>query len=180
MKVLQTLKCIWRGERPLSALIKRGLHVGKDLDIEPGVVIDPSHCWLITIGDNVTLAPRTYILAHDASTKRCLGYTKVGRVTIGDDVFIGAGSIVMPGVSIGDHVIVGAGSVVTHDLESSAVYAGNPAKYLCKIGEYLERERNRMKDTCCWDGSYTIGGGITAEKKRDMYDALEKKFGYVR
>jgi len=52
------------------------------LFIKPGVVFDYSHCNLITIGDNVTIDPQAYILAHDTSTKRDLGYTKIGRTNI--------------------------------------------------------------------------------------------------
>ena len=78
-----------RGGTPLDVLRKRGLRIGTGVSIQPGVVIDPSHCWLITIGNNVTLAPQVYILAHDASTKRTLGYTKIGRVDIGDETFLG-------------------------------------------------------------------------------------------
>lgn len=49
------------------------------------------------------------ILAHDASTKRYLGYTKIGRVLIGNNVFVGAGTIILPSVAIGNNVIIGAG-----------------------------------------------------------------------
>lgn len=61
------------------------------------VIIDPGHCWLIELGDDVTLAPRVHSLAHDASTKRELGYTRIAKVKIGSNVFIGAGSIVLSG-----------------------------------------------------------------------------------
>lgn len=73
-----------RGETPLAVLVERGLTVGKNFQPQPGCILDPSHCWLITIGDDVTLAPRVHILAHDASTKMFLGYTKIGLVTIGN------------------------------------------------------------------------------------------------
>lgn len=61
------------------------------------VVIDPSHLWHIVIGNDVTLAPRVQILAHDASTKRHLGWTRIGKVTIGDRVFVGTSTIILPG-----------------------------------------------------------------------------------
>ena len=66
-----------------------------------GYELDPSHCWLIEIGDNVTFGPHVQVLAHDASMHNVLGYTKIGRVRIGNNVFIGAGSIVLPNVQIG-------------------------------------------------------------------------------
>ena len=82
--------------------------------------IDSGFGWLITIGDNDTITNAT-ILAHDASTKRFLGYSRVGRVSIGDYSFVGAGAIVLPGVSIGERCVVGAGSVVTRDVPDGAV-----------------------------------------------------------
>ena len=64
----------------LYLLKKRGLTYGKNVNIEKGVIIDPSIPFLIKIGNNVTLAPYVHILAHDASTKILLGYTKIGEV----------------------------------------------------------------------------------------------------
>ena len=95
-----------------------------------GVIIDFSHCWHITIGDNVTLAPRVHILAHDASTRKFINYTRLGKVNIGNNVFIGASSTIMPGITIGDNVVIGVGSIVTKNIDSNVVVAGNPAKFI--------------------------------------------------
>ena len=89
----------------IKRLEKNGFVHGKNLNTQHGVIIDPGHCWLIECGDNVTLAPYVHILAHDASTKIPLGYTKIGKVTIGNNVFIGAGTTVLPGVTIGDNIV---------------------------------------------------------------------------
>ena len=59
-----------RGEYTTERLIKMGLKVGDNFKRLNGVILDPSHCWLISIGDNVTMAPRVHVLAHDASTKK--------------------------------------------------------------------------------------------------------------
>ena len=61
------------------------------------------------------------VLAHDASTQIPLGVSKVGRVTIGNEVFVGRGTIILPNVTIGDRVVIGAGSVVTKDIPSGSV-----------------------------------------------------------
>ena len=61
-----------RGEYTTEKLLKRGMKVGKDFKRLSGVILDPAHCWLIEIGDNVTIAPRAHILCHDASTKMFL------------------------------------------------------------------------------------------------------------
>ena len=76
MNVLKEIVYRLRGEFTTEKLKKMGLKVGKEFGRLNGVIIDPSHCWLITIGDNVTLAPRVHILAHDASTKNYLNYNK--------------------------------------------------------------------------------------------------------
>lgn len=132
------------GRVDLPSLVKNGLTVGEDVFVNFGCIIDKSFCYLITIGNHVTLAPNVHILAHDASTKRELGFTKMGKVTIGDNVFIGAGTIVLPGVTIGDQVVVGAGSVVTKSIPSNCVAAGNPAKVICTYGEYMEKQKNLL------------------------------------
>ena len=59
-----------RGEVPTEKLISMGMKVGEGFRRLSGVILDPSHCWLIEIGNHVTMAPRVHILCHDASTKR--------------------------------------------------------------------------------------------------------------
>ncbi len=164
----------------LNELQEIGMRVGKNFIYDAGSTrFDSSHCWLIEIGDNVTFGPGVYLLAHDASTKKELGYTKIGRVKIGDRTFVGANTIVMPGVSIGENCIIGAASVVTHDVESNCVYAGNPARFLCSVQEYYDKQITRMDNSPKYDASYTIGGGITADKKQEMIDDLKDKTGFV-
>ena len=114
----------------LDIAIANGLKIGNNCHIMGGCIIDPGHCWLIEIGDNVTLAPRVHILAHDASTKRELGYTRIGGVKIGNNVFIGAGSIILPGVFIGNNVIIGAGSIVCKDIPDNSIAIGSPSKVI--------------------------------------------------
>ena len=134
-----------RGIEDLPFLVKKGLTVGEDVFINFGCTIDRSFCWLVTIGNRVTLAPHVHILAHDASAKRELGYTKMGKVIIGDDVFVGAGTTILPGVRIGDRVIIVAGSGVTKVIPGGSVAAGNPAKVICTYDEYMEKQKKLME-----------------------------------
>ena len=122
-----------RGRTSLETLVNRGLVLGTDVSIMPGCILDPAHCFLISIGDRVTLAPNVHVLAHDASTKRLMGYTKIGTVEIERDVFVGAGSIILPGVKIGEQTIIGAGSIVTKDIPPYSVAVGNPCKVMRTI-----------------------------------------------
>ena len=168
-----------RGEYTTEKLVKMGLKVGKNFKRLNGVILDPAHCWLITIGDNVTMAPRVHILAHDASTKEFLNYTKIGRVNIGNNVFIGSESVVLPNVTIGDNVVIGANSTVTKDIPSNSVYAGNPAKFICTIEEYIEKNKNKMKDSPVYGEEYTLRQNVDDSKKQKMYNELENKIGFV-
>ncbi|WP_055666441.1 acyltransferase [Desnuesiella massiliensis] len=168
-----------RGEIPLSAYLKRGLKVGKDFSMEPGCSLDYSHCWLIEIGDEVTLAPKVQVLVHDASTKRALGYAKIGRVTIGSRVFIGAGAIILPNVTIGDDVIIGAGAVVNKDVPNDSIVIGNPITTVGKTSYYMEKHRNNMKVLPTFDESYTVRKDVNEEKKKEMKELLKNQIGYV-
>ena len=156
-----------------------GLKVGDGFNRLNGVILDPAHCWLIDIGKNVTLAPRVHILCHDASTKQYLGYTKIGRVKIGNSVFIGAGTVVLPGVTIGDNVIIGANSTITHDIPSNSVVAGSPAKKICSLEEYLNKERERMKNSVCYGEEYTLRRNVSMEKRMQQKDELKGNIGYI-
>lgn len=179
MNVMKELVYRFRGDYTTEHLIKLGMAVGSNFVRMKGTILDPSHCWLITIGDNVTLAPNVHILCHDASTKNALGYTKIGRVTIGNNVFVGAGSIILPGVSIGDGCIVGAGSVVTRSVPDGMVIAGNPARVIMNSDDYLRKEQAKMQDGPCYGAEYTLSGGITEEKKKKQKSELENRKGFV-
>lgn len=168
-----------RGEIPTEKLVKMGLTVGRNFNRQQGCIIDDSHCWLITIGDNVTLAPRVHILAHDASTKMYLNYAKIGLVRVGSNVFIGAGSIILPNVRIGDNVIIGAGSIVTKDIPDNSLAVGNPAKVIGTTSIYIEKNKELMKTRPAFDESWTLRKNITASQKKQMIQALENGIGYV-
>lgn len=158
----------------LDRLKENGLCVGENFNMLPECIIDYSHCWHITIGNNVTLAPRVHILAHDASTKFHLNYTKVKNVIIGNGVFIGTGSIIMPGVNIGDNVIIGAGSVVTKSVPENSVYVGNPAKFVCSTSDYINRQLTSMNINNTFDDSFTLRSNISFEMKSKMIDSVNE------
>lgn len=179
MSILKEFVYRLRGEYTTEKLIKMGLKVGKNFKRLNGVILDPAHCWLITIGDNVTMAPRVHILAHDASTKEFLNYTKIGRVNIGNNVFIGAESVVLPNVNIGDNVVIGANSTVSKDIPSNSVYAGNPAKFIYTIDEYIEKNKRKMEESPVYGEKYTLRANVDETKKQKMYDELKNKMGFV-
>lgn len=90
----------------------------------------------INIGKNAMLAPNVqiYTAYHPIDPKlRISGIEYGSPVTIGDNVWIGGGAIINPGVTIGDNVVIGSGSVVTKDIQSNCVAVGNPCKVIKNI-----------------------------------------------
>jgi len=168
-----------RADHTTEALVALGLQVGRNFNRLHGVILDPAHCWLISIGDNVTMAPRVHVLAHDASTFQFLGFTRIGRVRIGSNVFIGADSVVLPGVTVGDNVIIGANSTVSRDIPPSSVAVGSPARVVASLEAYLERARALMKVRPTYGEEFTLRGGVDAKRKSKMIEELSDGPGYV-
>lgn len=157
----------------LQILKERGLRYGKNFNFFNSH-IDFGHCWLVDIGDDVTITNST-ILAHDASTKYYLGKSKIGRVTIGDRVFIGYNSVVLCNVKIGSDVIVAAGSIVTRDIPDNCIVAGNPARIIGQTSEYVERHKNNLKIKPVFD---TYWPYKTEEQINRIRAELTNGYGY--
>lgn len=168
-----------RADHTTEQLIKMGLNVGANFTRMHGAIIDPSHCWLITIGNDVTLAPNAHILAHDASTFHYLGYTRIARVNVGNNVFIGASAVIMPGVTIGDNAIIGANSTVTKNVPANTVVAGNPAKIICGLNDFIEKNKIKMESGKVYGIEYTLRGKITESKKLQQKEELKDCDGFV-
>lgn len=103
----------------------------------------PGEPYLVEIGDDVTISLGTHLLTHDNSVIKCnIDATDYfGRIIIGDHCFIGANSILLPGVTLGERTIVGAGSVVTKSFpQGNVVIAGNPAKIICTVDEFAKKK----------------------------------------
>lgn len=179
MSLIKELLYRLRGEYTTEKLVSMGMKVGKEFKRLHGVILDPGHCWLIEIGDNVTMAPRVHILCHDASTKQFLNYTKIGRVTIGDNVFIGADTVVLPGVTIGNNVVIGANSTVTHNIPDNSVAAGVPACVICSLEDYIQKEKNRMPNAPVYGEEYTLRQNVSMEKRMQQKEELLGKIGYI-
>lgn len=163
----------------LKRWIKAGLIVGKDFQMERGVTIDPSFPWLVTIGDNVTLAPECMLLCHDGSSKKLIGYSKIGEIKIGNNVFIGAKAIILPNITIGNNVIVGAGSIVTKSIPDNCVVAGKPAKVVCSTEEYKNRLSKEIENKPVYNKEYTKSGSIDEIRKKRMKETLKNTDGFV-
>ena len=157
-----------------AILRSRGMRIGRNVRIHGGVVLDAAHAWHISIGDDVTIAPRALVLAHDASTKKLVGKVRIALTVVGDRVFVGAGAIVLPGV-----FVIGAGSVVTKDVEQGTIVAGNPARVIGSTSDRTNRAKEELERYPVFDKSYTVKGGVTGAQKKSMNEAMVDRQAYI-
>lgn len=112
----------------------KNITIGEDVYINFGCVI--LDCGQVTIGNQVLIGPNVGIYdanhALDAE-ERMDGALLPGKVTIGNRVWIGGGTIILPNVTIGDDTVIGAGSIVTRDIPAGVVAVGNPCRVLREI-----------------------------------------------
>lgn len=133
----------------LVAIIKKILGIKKKTYYKIGNLkhqnarVDELTPMFVEIGNNFISAPGSVILSHDASTFISTGKYRVEKTKIGNNVFLGANAVILPGITVGDNVIIGAGSVVTKDVEDGLVVAGNPAKPLSTSVDYFAKCEKR-------------------------------------
>ena len=123
-----------------------------------------SEPYLISVGSNCQLTDCRIFTHGGAQPVRDINpnFDCFGKVTIGDYVYIGSNALIMPGVTIGNNVLVAAGSVVTKSVPSRMVVAGNPARIICSIDEYYERNKNYNIETKL----------LSASAKKNMLQSL--------
>lgn len=124
-------------EPPLHTNWGKNVHFGNNVYANFNLtLVDDTH---IYVGDNVLFAPNVIIATASHPINPDLRKPRVGQfnlpVKIGNNVWIGSGGIVLPGVCIGDNSVIGAGSVVTKDIPSNVVAFGNPCKVIRVINE---------------------------------------------
>jgi acetyltransferase-like isoleucine patch superfamily enzyme len=107
----------------------------------------------ITLGDRLVVSMNVHFLTHDYSYTTALisigekPKTDIGivrEIVIGDNVFIGMNSIILPGSTVGNNVIIGAGSIVRGQIPDNSVIAGNPAEKIFEIKDYALRLKSRQ------------------------------------
>ncbi|MCP4118769.1 MAG: acyltransferase [Desulfobacteraceae bacterium] len=147
----ELLKIVYFGNA-LSYARRIGVKVGSNcrlIKVEFG-----SEPYLITLGDRVS-ASHTKFVTHDGGVwvmrDQYPEADIIAPITVGNNVFFGVKTIILPGVTIGDNVVVGAGSVVTKDIPSGTVVAGVPAKRICSIDEYIESKKSKILHTKGFD-----------------------------
>ena len=129
-----------------------------------------SEPYLIEIGDDCQITAGVKFFTHGgAKVARIIDPTFdcFGKVKIGNNVYIGTNSLIMPGVTVGDNVLIAAGSVVTHSVPSNVVVGGNPAHIICSFEEYYQHNQK-----------YNVGtkGLNSCEKRKVLLSLNEEKF----
>lgn len=157
----------------IEYLRSRGVQIGENVNLI-NTTIDWSHGFLVSIGNRVTLTG-VKILTHDGSTQIPFGVSRVGKVTIGDEVFVGHGTIILPNVRIGSRVVVGAGSVVTRNIPDNSVAAGNPARVIGTYDDFLKKHAAQMETRPVY---HTLWSEKIWEEKEQMRHELEDGVGY--
>lgn len=146
--IFDFLKFYYKGS--INYARAKGVKVGDDCRIY--IKNWGSEPFLITIGNKVTITSGVKILTHDGSTwlvhdSEGNRYQHYAPVTIGNNVFIGVNSIIMPGVSIGNNVVIGAGSIVTKNVPNNSVAVGNPARIVSSFFALEEKVKNNYINT---------------------------------
>ena len=119
---------------------KAGVNMGKHNAVS-------SHFWssepyLISVGSHCQITEGVRFYTHGgagAVRRKYPSFDTFGKIIIGDYVYIGSGAKILPGCIVGDNVLIAAGSVVTKSIPSNVVVAGNPAKIIGSIDEYIQR-----------------------------------------
>ncbi len=161
-------------ERRIEILSELLGSVGEDITIEPPFRCDygshihmGNHIYInydciildvcdVTIGDHVFLAPRVgiYAAGHPIDSKVRDENLEFGKpIAIGSHVWIGANTVINPGVTIGSHVVIGSGSVVVKDIPDNVIAVGNPCRILRPITEEDEQYWSRLRDLYYQEGA---------------------------
>lgn len=123
-------------------LKKSGIKIGNDTFINMNVLmIDSYKGNLIEFGERCAIAPGAAFIAtsdpNNSELRQIKSLSKIEKVIIEDDVWIGTYAVIMPGISIGKFSIIGSGAVVTKNVEDYSIMVGNPAK---KIGDVRDKK----------------------------------------
>lgn len=150
------LFCRSNGKR-IKYLRDAGAKIGEGCHIS-SVGILGTEPYLVEVGNNVYFSGTPSLYTHDGGTAQLYyagltdkKYDNFGKIKIGDNCFIGAGSTILKNVTVGDNCIIGAGSVVSRSVPSGHVVAGVPAKIVCTVEEYYEKNKAMYDDTVGWN-----------------------------
>jgi maltose O-acetyltransferase len=164
----------------MEDLVARGLVLGKNVTIQYSAEIDDRYPYLIRIGSNCSISNEVRLLAHDATAfKFTGGHTRLGKIEIRDNCFIGERAIILPGVTVGPNVLVAAGSVVNRDIPPNSCVAGIPGRVYAKFDDFIEKHKQRIGEREVFEYS-ELGWNPDPRLKERVCRAVEDGEAYVR
>ena len=160
---------------PIAYWRKQGALIGERCSVWPSASFG-SEPYLIKIGDHVRISHGVQLITHDGGCwvlRECANDDQrsrldlFGKIVIGDNVHIGIGAVIMPGVTIGNNCIVGCSAVVTRDVPDNCIVAGIPARIIETVSDYYEKHKLDFEYTKLM---------TAAEKRQYLCNKYEKKF----
>ena len=150
--------CLRSNRAKIKYLRDAGAEIGNGCTIQ-SVDILGTEPFLVEIGDRTYFSgTATKIFTHDGGVSSLfyMGITDkkfdyFGRVKIGSNCFIGHGCTIMKHVTIGDNCVIGAGSVVAKSIPPNSVACGVPARVVCTVEEYFQKNQMYFDDTVGWN-----------------------------
>ena len=146
---IQKIRSIFIGR--LRVAVEQGLHAEEGVTVMSGVDFG-SEPYLITLRRKCRITQDVLFITHDGGTwafrnsfPEYKSIIKYGKIEVGEEAFIGARSVIMPGVTIGKNCVIAAGSIVTKDIPDYSVAMGVPARVVCTTQEYAERCKKKME-----------------------------------
>ena len=175
-RIMSRLNFLWAyyiksRANPVIYLRSLGVKIGNNCDILTSPHNFGTEPWLIELGNNVTIGQGVLLITHDGTSRlfrdwqpgSCPYGNKFGTIAIRDNCFIGSNAILLAGIQIGPDSAVGAGSVVTKTVPPRVIAAGNPARVIKTLDEYLKSYHQRMTT-------------IQAVNRDELRSELTKKF----
>lgn len=156
-KLFNYVKNMWLDFRYSSNHVEYARKIGVRVGDNCKLLCNVRQCfgnepYLISIGNHVEICDSVRFMPHDGGAwiyrveggnPNCAMY---GPIKVGNNVFIGINTIILPGVTIGDNVVIGAGAVVTRDIPANGVYGGIPARRINPIETYIEKIKGNTID----------------------------------
>jgi maltose O-acetyltransferase len=165
----------------IQSLVDKGLKLGKNVTIETSVAIDSNYPYLISIGDNCSLAAGVSLHAHDDTpVKFTGGYAKIGKIDIKENCFISRSCIILPGVTIGPNVLVAAGSVVNKDIPPNSCVAGVPARFYAKFDDFIENTKNKIETRPIFSYADLHVKQVNKQLKKQVRESVQDDICFVK
>ncbi|MBO5025213.1 MAG: acyltransferase [Bacteroidaceae bacterium] len=176
IKSLYRLYYTSSGDRFLAYLKKQGVKVGDGtICISPRTVqIDTTRPELLEIGSHVLIHRGTVLMTHDFASRAFITrYNEFipshGKITIGNNVWLGENVSILKGVTIGDNVVIGYGAVVTKSIPANSVAVGFPARVIANFDDYFEKRKSQYVKEAFEYAWAIIESGREPEES-DFYD----------